>query len=103
MGDDNSILELENILQKESILGLFCEFPSNPLLKCSNMKRIRDLADKYGFPIVIDDTLGNFFNIDALSYADIIVSSLTKVFSGDSNVMGGRLDLILMIFLKLFL
>ena len=28
-------------------------------------------------------------NVHVLPYADIVVSSLTKVFSGDSNVMGG--------------
>jgi cystathionine beta-lyase/cystathionine gamma-synthase len=25
-----------------------------------------------------------------MTYADIVVSSLTKIFSGESNVMGGR-------------
>ena len=29
-------------------------------------------------------------NVEVLPYADIVVSSLTKVFSGASNVMGGR-------------
>jgi cystathionine gamma-synthase len=48
------------------------------------------LADKYDFLIVIDETLGNFMNVNVLPYADIVVSSLSKVFSGDSNVMGGR-------------
>ena len=43
--------------------------------------------------VAIDETVGNFLNISVLSYADIIVSSLTKIFSGDSNVMGGSLIL----------
>ena len=29
-------------------------------------------------------------NVQVLPFADVVVSSLTKVFSGDSNVMGGR-------------
>jgi hypothetical protein len=52
-------------------------------------KRIRHLADKYDFCVVVDETIGNFINVNVLPYADVVVSSLTKVFSGDSNVMGG--------------
>ena len=82
---------LEALLESgEKILGLFCEFPSNPLLVTPDLKRIRQLADKYEFAVVIDETVGNFINIHVLDSADIVVSSLTKIFSGDSNVMGGR-------------
>lgn len=92
-GNEADIERLEQILEREKILALFCEFPSNPLLKCPDILRLRKLADKYDFPIVVDDTLGNNFNIDILPFTDIVVSSLTKVFSGDSNVMGGCLVL----------
>jgi cystathionine gamma-synthase len=54
------------------------------------MQRIKDLADRYDFGVIVDETIGNFLNVHVLPYADIVVSSLTKVFSGDSNVMGGR-------------
>ncbi|RDW87199.1 cystathionine gamma-synthase [Aspergillus mulundensis] len=73
----------------ERFLGLFTEFPGNPLLKAPDLKRIRALADKYDFAVVVDETVGNFLNINVLSHADVVVSSLTKIFSGDSNVMGG--------------
>ncbi|OLN87634.1 Cystathionine gamma-synthase [Colletotrichum chlorophyti] len=82
--------DLERRLEAgERYLALFCEFPCNPLLSCPNLQRIRGLADKYGFGVVVDETIGNFINIDVLQYADIVVSSLTKIFSGDCNVMGG--------------
>ena len=48
------------------------------------------MADKYDFLIIIDETIGNFVNVEVLPYADVVVSSLSKVFSGASNVMGGR-------------
>lgn len=38
---------------------------------------------------MIDETIAGFVNVEVLPLADIVVSSLTKVFSGDSNVMGG--------------
>ncbi|EJD35335.1 PLP-dependent transferase [Auricularia subglabra TFB-10046 SS5] len=76
-----------------SVLALFCEFPSNPLLRSANLRRLRELADQYDFLIVIDETIGNFANVEVLPYADIVVSSLTKIFSGAVNVMGGSVVL----------
>lgn len=94
-GDDSSLADIEKNLEenKLEIQALICECPSNPLLKTPNLPKIRQLADKYNFVVIVDETIGNFFNINVLPYADIVVSSLTKVFSGDSNVMGGSLVL----------
>ncbi|CAG8446854.1 11152_t:CDS:2 [Diversispora eburnea] len=93
-GSFEDIDAIENLLiSGEQILALFCEFPSNPLCKSSDLKRLRKLADKYNFLIVIDETIGNFVNVEVLNWADIMVSSLSKIFSGDSNVMGGSMVL----------
>lgn len=83
---------LRETLEKASppILALFCEFPSNPLLRTPPLTALRKLADEFGFMIVVDETIAGFVNVEVLPLADIVVSSLTKVFSGDSNVMGGR-------------
>jgi cystathionine gamma-synthase len=97
-GLDSSIDELEAILEAElaqdphepPILALFTEFPSNPLLRSPDLSRLRALADKYDFLIVVDDSIGNFMNVETLPFADMVVTSLSKLFSGDSNVMGGR-------------
>lgn len=96
-GNDAELDEFEAVLQAQSssggsrILALFCEFPSNPLLRSPDLPRIRRLADKYDFLVVVDETIGNFLNVEVLPYADMVVSSLTKVFSGDANVMGGSM------------
>ena len=88
---NEDLSSLESLLQSgQKILALFCEFPSNPLLVTPDLKRLRHLADLYDFAIVIDETIGNFINTAVLDVADIVVSSLTKIFSGGSNVMGGR-------------
>jgi cystathionine gamma-synthase len=93
-GSDEDLDDLERKLQDgERFLALFCEFPGNPLLRCPNLTRIRGLADEYDFSVVVDETIGTFGNINVLPAADIVVSSLTKIFSGDSNVMGGGLIL----------
>ncbi|KAH8829401.1 pyridoxal phosphate-dependent transferase [Flagelloscypha sp. PMI_526] len=100
-GLDSDIETLEEILEsgqadglsQPPILALFTEFPSNPLLRSANLSRLRKLADRYNFLIVVDETLGNYMNVEVLPYADIVVSSLSKVFSGDANTMGGSLVL----------
>jgi cystathionine gamma-synthase len=100
-GLDSDIDVLETIIKQElstnpsalPIAALFVEFPSNPLLRSANISALRTLADKYDFLMVIDETIGNLVNVDVLQHADIVVSSLSKIFSGDANTMGGSLIL----------
>lgn len=93
-GNSDEIDDLQRRLEGgERFLALFCEFPSNPLLNSPDLLRLRGLADQYEFAIVVDETVGNFININVLTHADVVVSSLTKLFSGDSNVMGGSMVL----------
>ena len=97
-GNEEDIDRLEALLEQESkknpgyppIMSLSTEFPTNPLVHSPNLRRLRALADKYEFPIIIDQTIGNFINVEVMPYADVVVNSLSKVFSGYANVMGGR-------------
>lgn len=93
-GSSDDIDDLERRCEDgERFLALFCEFPGNPLLKTPDLERLSSVANRYDFAIVVDETIGNFINVDVLPYADIVVSSLTKVFTGECNVMGGSLVL----------
>jgi cystathionine gamma-synthase len=90
-GSSEDLEDLERrLVDGERYLALFCEFPGNPLLRSPDLRRLHALADRYDFALVVDETVGNFLNVQVLPYADVLVSSLTKIFSGDSNVMGGR-------------
>ncbi|KAK0438357.1 PLP-dependent transferase [Desarmillaria tabescens] len=71
------------------ISALYIDFPSNPLLRSPDISHLRKLADQYDFVIIIDETVGNFLTVQLLPYADIVTCSLTKIFSGLANVMGG--------------
>lgn len=89
-GISEDLDDLEQRLKNgERYLALFCEFPSNPLLRSPNLSRIQRLAKTYDFAVVIDETVGNFINVHVLPFADIVVSSLTKIFTGECNVLGG--------------
>ncbi|XDG04883.1 hypothetical protein ABKA04_004498 [Annulohypoxylon sp. FPYF3050] len=93
-GSSSDLDDLESRLKNgERFLSLFCEFPGNPLLTCPDLVRIRRLADTYDFAVVVDETVGTFVNVNVLPFADVVVSSLTKIFSGDCNVMGGSIIL----------
>ncbi|KAK0203992.1 pyridoxal phosphate-dependent transferase [Desarmillaria ectypa] len=94
---NGSIDDLETLLALEyarnpsqpPISALYFDFPANPLLRSPDVPRLRKLADQYGFPLIVDETVGNFLNTQLFPYADIVTCSLTKVFSGLANVMGG--------------
>lgn len=89
-GSATELDDLERRLRSgERYLALFCEFPSNPMLRTPDVRRIRALADEFDMAVVVDETVGNFANVSVLRHVDVLVSSLTKIFSGDSNVMGG--------------
>ncbi|OQE73019.1 hypothetical protein PENNAL_c0091G04427 [Penicillium nalgiovense] len=67
------------------------EFPSNILLSSPDLRRIHALADRFDFIVACDDTVAGFVNLDAIPCVDVMISSLTKTFSGSSNVTGGSL------------
>ncbi|RYP50402.1 hypothetical protein DL768_004077 [Monosporascus sp. mg162] len=89
-GSASELDELEERLRSGTrIAALFTEFPTNPLLTCIDLHRVRRLADRYDFVVVCDDTVGTSINVDILQLVDVVVTSLTKLFSGACNVMGG--------------
>jgi cystathionine gamma-synthase len=69
--------------------ALWTEFPSNPLLVSADLGKLRELAKRFQFALVVDDTVGGFCNVDVFPAVDIVVTSLTKSFSGYADVMGG--------------
>jgi cystathionine gamma-synthase len=85
---------LEEFLKAEQaasrpVKAIWAELPTNPLLTTPDFLRLRKLANQYRFVLIVDDTIGGFCNVDVLEIADIILTSLTKSFSGYADVMGG--------------
>ncbi len=90
-GDADDFEKLEEVLSKEKSLGIFCEFPGNPIVRDINIKRLKILCRKHTIPLILDDTLGTFQNFRTFSIADIVVSSLSRFYSGKGDVPGGAL------------
>ena len=99
-GADLELEALESFAEAELAAGrqiqaLWAEFPTNPNLTTPSLKRLRTIADRYSFPVIIDDTVATFINVDLLGDAgtDLLTTSLTKSFSGYADVMGGSIVL----------
>ncbi len=91
--DDAGIAELERILRTEKISAVFTEFPTNPLLQNPNLEKLYALTQRHNCLLIVDDTIGTFANLNLLSHCDLLVTSLTKFFTGQGDVMAGSLVL----------
>ncbi len=74
--------------------SVFCEAPSNPLMRVTDLAKIRAACDDGNVPLVIDDTVCSNFNVDVKPYADVVTSSLTKWVAGNGKVMAGAVQLV---------
>lgn len=97
-GNAAEIDQIETYLKDEAkegrkIQALWTEFPSNPILLSPDLGRLRKLADKYGFLLIVDETLASFCNVDVLSVADMVVTSLTKSFNGYADLLAASVVL----------
>lgn len=91
---NETVDDLESLLatgstERPAVLGIFTDFPANPNLQSADLPRLRALADKYNIPFFIDETVGCHLNVEVMPYADVVIGSLSKVFSGLANVLGG--------------
>jgi cystathionine gamma-synthase len=87
------LAELKRALDGGGVSAVFCEIPGNPLLHTIDLPALSAILRRCDVPLVIDDTVGTWANIDLKPYADLTVTSLSKFFSGEGNVMGGSLVL----------
>ena len=92
-GDEADIERIIQLAAEGSISAVFCECPTNPLLKTPDLIRLSEALRPAGIPLIVDNTLDSFDNLDVLPWADLVATSLTKYFSGVGDVMGGSLVL----------
>lgn len=71
------------------VAGLVTEAPSNPLLTTPDLRKLRELADRYGFILVLDPSMASAGNVDVLPFADLLTNSLTKYTGGRGDVLAG--------------
>jgi cystathionine gamma-synthase len=93
VADDAAIAEVNALAAARAVSGVFCEMPSNPLLRCVRVSRFAPTLKENGVLLFIDDTIAGVTNIDALKFADAATTSLSKAFSGAGDVLAGAVTL----------
>lgn len=93
--DDGDYDRLHAIIKDEPLAGIFAEIPSNPLMKCVDLRRVGEMLflEEKDVPLVVDDTVATSINVDPFLVADVVTTSLTKAFSGTGDVLAGSVIL----------
>jgi cystathionine gamma-synthase len=83
--------KLHALIKSEPLGGIFTELPSNPLMKCVDLRRVSEMLflEEKDVPLIVDDTVATCVNVDSFLLADAVTTSLTKSFSGVGDVLAG--------------
>ena len=86
------VLDLDSVEKfldscEDSISCVVTEVPTNPLLQCVDLKRLKGLCLKHDIILVIDSTFATAFT--SIEEADILVESLTKFACGNADILMG--------------
>ena len=80
----------ENI--KENTKMIFCETPSNPLVKIVDIAYLKEQADRVGAMLVVDNTFATPYHQLPLKLgADLVIHSATKGLGGHNDLMAGAI------------
>ncbi|MEM6885352.1 MAG: PLP-dependent transferase [Verrucomicrobiota bacterium] len=81
--------QLKQRLEQGNVMAVYAELPNNPLLSMPDCLRLKELCQNHQVPLLVDDTVGSYANVDSFRIADVTYSSLTKYFNGACDAMGG--------------
>ncbi len=77
---------------KDNTRMIFCETPTNPLVKTVDMTMLREQADRVGAMLVVDNTFATPYHQLPLEFgADLVVHSATKGLGGHNDLMAGAI------------
>ncbi len=87
--DLNDSAALEAALQPNTKM-IWCETPTNPLLKLVDIARLSNFAKQHGLLLAVDNTFSSPILQRPLELgADIVMHSATKYLNGHSDIVGG--------------
>ncbi len=83
--------KVEQAVKKNTAM-IFCETPSNPLVKVVDIEYLRQQADRVGAMLVVDNTFATPYHQLPLTLgADLVVHSATKGLGGHNDLMAGAI------------
>lgn len=76
----------------ENTKALFCESIGNPAGNIVDLKKLADVAQENGIPLIVDNTVASPALLRPFDYgAHIVVHSLTKYIGGHGTTLGGAI------------
>jgi cystathionine beta-lyase/cystathionine gamma-synthase len=89
MVDTSDLLQVEAALKPNTKM-IYCETPSNPVLRISDIKALAGLAHASKIKLVVDSTYATPYLQKPLYLgADMVIHSLTKFINGHGDALGG--------------
>ncbi|XP_010461152.1 PREDICTED: probable cystathionine gamma-synthase 2 isoform X2 [Camelina sativa] len=90
MIDSDDTARLEAVVNDHNVSMFFTESPTNPFLRCVDIKLVSEICHKRGTLVCIDGTIATPLNQKALALgADLILQSGTKYIGGHNDVLAG--------------
>lgn len=97
--DPSDMDALQKALETHKVSLFFSESPTNPYLRCVDVRRVSELCHANGAVVCIDSTFSTPVNQRALDLgADLVIHSATKYLGGHNDLLAGaiagRMDLV---------
>lgn len=74
----------------ENTKAIFCESIGNPAGNIVDIKRLAEIAEKHGVPLIVDNTVATPYLCRPIDFgAHIVIHSLTKYIGGHGTSIGG--------------
>ncbi|GJM84458.1 hypothetical protein PR202_ga00128 [Eleusine coracana subsp. coracana] len=89
--DQDMESSLKDVLdQSDDVTLFYADSPTNPMLKCLDIRQIAELCHRKGVLVCIDSTLASPINQKPLTLgADLVLHSATKYMAGHHDVIAG--------------
>ncbi|WP_404424842.1 PLP-dependent transferase [Nibricoccus sp. IMCC34717] len=71
------------------IAGVITEVPTNPLVQTCDLPAVAELCRREGAALIADPSINCMANVDVLPQCDALVTSLTKYYAADGDVIAG--------------
>jgi O-acetylhomoserine (thiol)-lyase len=90
--DMDNVDEVQHAADAQDVRAIFAESLANPGGVITDISAIKEIANKEGIPLIIDNTMATPFLCQPIEHgADIVIHSTTKFLSGHGNAMGGAI------------
>ncbi|MCD8010186.1 MAG: PLP-dependent aspartate aminotransferase family protein [Lachnospiraceae bacterium] len=77
---------------RENTRALYIETPSNPTMRVTDLRAMREIADRHGLLLIVDNTfLSPYFQNPLSLGADFVLHSGTKFLGGHNDTLAGFL------------